>query len=354
MNNILSGTLSCLCVVNISLHSAACYLLLCLYKNDNRNLQLLYLINLSFSEIVMNCIAVTCRALGFFTAIDNMNEFLKYLSITYFAGNTIVFYLNISYLNFHCLFKVTRDIRYVTNWSQQKAKYLIACTWLVGVFAVVLFSLSYKLKGMDYYHVLFTYFFPTVNSAIIIITILTYYCIYHESKESSVMPIQNRRHHVLRTIDKPAITRTSVYRHSRFHIPILVVTSFLVLKVIPDLSVQVIGYGNDLGIEVMVNVCWISYALSGIASGYIYLFVQQPAKALLCKIINKSRLKRQNCVYRRRRKLGITLTKPPHTINTNIGNLVLSIHDNYFEWTKKESRNTIVSQACSKSSLVSV
>ena len=287
MNNILDVILVFLAIVNLCLHSTGCYLLICLYQNGNQKLQQIYLINFSCCEIVMNCVQLVCCTLEMISTSPNTNELRKYLDIVNLAGNGTVYYLSISYINLDRFFDILLNIRYPVYWSEQKSKYLISCTWFVGIFVAVIFSLLYKLKATDYYHVLFTYFFPTLNSVFLIIAVFAYSYIFHKYKQTRPLPTHKIRRRGV--TDKPSLNQVAIYRNSRFHIPVLIVISFVVLKVLPDLTAEIFIFGDVNDVDMMLNICFVSYAFAGIASAYIYVFVQKPIRALLCKKVRATR-----------------------------------------------------------------
>ena len=316
MNNVLIGILMVLTMVNICLHSTGCYLLFCLYGKTNQTLQQLYLINLSCCEVVINLVELMCCAVELISTSTNINEFQKYLDIINLAGNGTVYYLSISYVNLDRLFDILLNIRYPVYWSEQKAKYLITCTWSVGVIVAVVFCLSYQIEGTEQYHVLFTYFFPTLNSAFLVIALATYSFIYHKYKQTRIMPTQKvrRRGVTVKPPSTASINPMAVYRNSRFHIPVLIVTSFVVLKVIPDLVAQIIGCGNKEKCKVILYICFMSHALTGIASAYIYVFMEKSVKRLLQKRIRRALSKWRPCESNRMRRKGISNRIAPSII----------------------------------------
>ena len=99
---------------------------------------------------------------------------------------------------------------------------------------------------------------------------------------------------------KPPTTTRAIYRKSRFHIPVLIVTSFLILEMIPDLVAESIECCNKENLDIVLSIYFTSHALSGMTSAYTYVFMEKSVKRL-----SQAKLKRVRSMCQRKSSIGI-------------------------------------------------
>lgn len=281
-----------LSIVNILLHFLGCFLLFELRRNGKDNLQQYYLIHFSCCELVGNMLELVCCVLEHVSSRNNILLLRKYFDVINIAGNGSVYYIIISIITLDRLFDILLNIRYPVYWSKKKAKYLMVMMWSAGIIVSIVFCVTFAFGYTDYYNVLFGYYLPILNAIFLVIAVLTYSFIFHKYRVTR--PIVKKRRPGVVEKKGTIMSRFTIYRNSRFHIPVLVVSTFVLLKVIPDMIARCIESADSKGVEIMMHICLLSYAVSGIASAYIYVFVQEPVKTLMYKKLNKLRLRSLN------------------------------------------------------------
>lgn len=76
-----------------------------------------------------------------------------------------------------------------------------------------------------------------------------------------------------------------LFRKSRFYVSVLLIITFILFMVAPDLTYLIIGIVYNNPSESLLNGCWICYALPNLADGYIYIFVQDNVRKAFCEKI---------------------------------------------------------------------
>jgi hypothetical protein len=151
--------------------------------------------------------------------------------------------------------------------------------------------------SVEVHHILFTYVFPVCNTMYLMLATTTYALIFNKFKLTRNIPVEKRtrrRRQGVTESSKPSTTETQsllqIYRNSRFHIPVLIITSFLLFKVTPDLITEVLGCTDSVLEDTTLHVCLMSYSASGMISAYVYLFTQPSVKNLMRKKLRQLRV----------------------------------------------------------------
>ena len=79
----------------------------------------------------------------------------------------------------------------------------------------------------------------------------------------------------------------ALLKETKFYIPMLLVVTFIVFMVVPDLVMLFYGILGGNMSETLTVFCSISYSVSNIADGVIYIFLQPAVMSLLRKFIGK-------------------------------------------------------------------
>merc|ERR1712150_25920 len=78
-----------------------------------------------------------------------------------------------------------------------------------------------------------------------------------------------------------------VFRKSNFYVAVLLITSFLMLMVIPDLVYLVVGFLKAEKSAGLTAYCYLSILLSYLVDGFIYIFLQNKVRRKLQKKMRK-------------------------------------------------------------------
>ena len=271
-------------IVNVILHSVGSYLLISLYKSGEHNNQHLYLINLSFSEAFGNLIGIFITPIGDFISLSDKNtniidEVQYYIWIIVDTLVEVLYFTSMIYITIDRLLDILLNIRYPIYWNEKKTKYLLFGTWVAGVLLCLVVSLLHALTGYDYDDAFSTYFYPTFDFTFLIISIITYAFIFNKYKKTRVPPSSIQG-------DIPRSQQPSafkIFQRSRFFTMFLLITTFIIFVIIPDLIYLSIGIIADNNSDVLLSSCFVSYSISNIVDGWIYIFTKPNVRHLLKK-----------------------------------------------------------------------
>ena len=116
-------------IADILLHFAGIYLLACHLKTNNENVQHIYILNLTITE-------VSFTILWLFTCIhhdSNMTvQVAHYIKIIIYNLIAFVFYCTMYFITIDRLIACWSPTKYLAYWDADKAKQLLIGTWSLG------------------------------------------------------------------------------------------------------------------------------------------------------------------------------------------------------------------------------
>ena len=122
-------------LVNLAMNGLGFFLLWRSYKNVNRTVQHLCIINLSFSQLLKNIVYITCNILSLTrtetTSTVDDYIFTRYVAVPYFIA---FYHLSMLMLMADRLFITAGGIRYRNYWEVEKMKVLLNVFWCSGVY----------------------------------------------------------------------------------------------------------------------------------------------------------------------------------------------------------------------------
>ena len=131
-------------VASIILHMIGCNLLLHLYNNGEQEVEDIYLINLSFIEIIECLIHLVLICLS-----NKAMSVRNYLQIIHVYGSSITFFLTIIYITLNRYFEIVLNIRYHLYWNVDKAKQSLQLTWLTSFTVSLILLLIYGFTDIN-------------------------------------------------------------------------------------------------------------------------------------------------------------------------------------------------------------
>lgn len=274
-------------VANVFLHTIGTCLLLSIYRNGVDTPQQVYLINLSTCEAIMNLLEFIRRVPNLFSIPEHIDDTVKvvqeYILIIMFTGISLVYYLDMIYVTTDRLLDILLSLKYPVFWNKSKAIWLIIWTWLLGILLSVSILLLHMLTSYGWEEAFFKYFFPILEFIFIINAIVTYSFIFKMYIASRSLPAKlSGASEIGRTRGTLRLKNTfRIFRKSRFYIPVLLITTFFLFMIIPDLTYLFVAIIYESPSDTLSICCWISYATSNIVDAWIYIYLQVPVRRLL-------------------------------------------------------------------------
>ena len=174
MNVILDVILLITCSLNIIIQIPGCYALLQIYTNGDDNVTHLYIMSLSFSELICSSLVCVVKLLIY----NGMASVCEYILAFHYAAIALVYYLSMYFITIDKLLEVLLNIRLPVYWNIEKAKKLILATWLIGFLFGISSILSVAFASFDYERTLFHFFFPILDVSFILLSIPTYFFLF--------------------------------------------------------------------------------------------------------------------------------------------------------------------------------
>ena len=280
----LTLTLSSLNLITTILHTFGGYLLIYQYRHGLQDSHELFLINLSISEGIVNLLQFLINPISDMISMSTnhalvINKVQHYIKTLRGVGFVTVYFLTMIYLTLDRLFDILLNIRYSLYWNELYTKNLLKVTWAMSISTAITVSVVYHYTGVDFHVILDLCVYPTFDIVFIIIAVLTYGFIFHKYKQTRNPPTENTT--TTSNYRRPNILR--VFQKSRFYIPVLSITTFIVFVAIPEmihLWLVVIKGTHFNPLKTILAILW---ALSYFSDAVLYIWMKPSVKRLLLR-----------------------------------------------------------------------
>ena len=299
-----STVLMVLYITNIVLHSIGLYLLHCLRKSGDGDVQLVYIMNLSTVELVISVLNLILNMLYMFpyhdtAALIRMKQTNEYLTIVIHTMLSFVFYMCMILITLDKMLEVWLNIRYSIYCNAMKAKYLMYFTWVIGFIIFVIIITTYLLLEFPY-HKFNVYCFLIFDFSFITIAVVSYSSIFYKYKETRMHPSGNRNNGQSRR------SLLKIFLNSRFYISILLIASFILFMIVPDLIYVFVliqnglrkhaigtAFQDHIHKNALEQVVSLLYTISFLCDGTIYILMQTNVRRLLWRKLRMMRFVRR-------------------------------------------------------------
>ena len=271
-------TLRC---VDIILHTGGIYLLVSSNRRDKDSVQQLFITNLSVAEIGFSVLWLFMIPVSeLFIISDSASAIIKdvqhYVMICIYTMVAFVFYATMIFITLDRLVAIKFTLKYRIYWNGKRTKYLITGTWIVGGLLFLFVSASYKFTGFDFNIPFHMYLYTPLNFLFIVLAIFTYIFIFRQYRKSVNMTVRKSRRN----------TVFVVFCKSRFYLPVLLILTFLLFITIPQLTYLFLSTVQNKRSDILLSACVISYSISNIIDGCLYIFLQPVIKRQLLETLH--------------------------------------------------------------------
>ena len=260
-----------ICLLNVLLHLTGMYLLISLRNSTMNGNQRLLLLNLSLSEFCLAFIEIVKRCI-YITINSNESVITQYINIIQFSSAAMVFYFIMIYMTADRFFHIYLSIRYPLYWSKTKTMRLVWVTWIVCIILSVLLSFLHKYQLVDYKQLFYIYLWPITELLFLAIAFGTYgyafKTVYRGRKNKS-------------GLTRSKIKRKSIFRQPALYLPSLLIFTFVVLQVVPDLTIVFVTLRGKTLSEEAFNGVYITYMVSILLDAIIYILLSPYVKRML-------------------------------------------------------------------------
>ena len=272
--------------MNSLFHIVGCTLLVCTYKQRTTP-QYLFLINLSFVELVKSTLNVAILIYNFVIEFVPYQDLLQHMVLLnwmkYIATTAML------YLYYAAMFLITADRLVATLFplkhnilcTLRRSKLVLLAAWLcclvlsavvlvtcytpVNPFEVEEEDMEEMVELVNIYHI---YIPTTIEVLFLVFGIACYLIMFNRYTKSS------------RSASSSQLTTFQIFKRSKFYVSILLLTSFLLLMVIPSI-LHTLFDSILIDSVVLINLCTILSILSDSADFVIYIFFYDPVYSFL-------------------------------------------------------------------------
>ena len=275
-----------ICIVNVVVHMIGLYCLICLRRSAMNGSQRLFLLHLSLSELCLSLLEMMKRFI-YITINSNDNIVMEYIKIIQFSSAAMVYYFIMIYMTTDRFFAIYLNVKYKLYWSEHKARRLLISTWLVFFILAIVISLLYNYKSIDYNKLFYIYTWPITEAVFLIVAFGTYGYVIHKvhkrNKTSSVYRTSSPPSRNNNTITGISQHNNSIIMQPAFYLPTLLISSFVLLQVAPDLTVLFVIFSGGTVSEGVHTGVFITYMLSILLDAVIYILLSPYVKQMLIK-----------------------------------------------------------------------
>jgi hypothetical protein len=264
-------------IVNIVMHGMGTWLLACTYMRGQKSTQTLYLINLALSELIKNMVRLIWELIVVVSpAYFSHPTAFVYTHIFSVSGVFYNYMLSMFYITGDRLLHIILNLRYPVYWSIGKTKRLLICTWVfcltISTSLILVYHFIFKSAMIKYevyldiirLYIPFTLYIISLLFAIVTYTVM--FLTFARSRSNTIAPQSSL---------------FNIFINSRFFICVLLMTSFLLLTVIPNL-IRLFAFATSITLSKQV---WLYIFLSTLLSDFIdaivYIFLQPDVRKLL-------------------------------------------------------------------------
>lgn len=286
-------------VMNVVLHSTGISLLLSLYSRNKNKIQFVYIINLSLCELIINLVGAIETILRIINttqygpekaATSPLSTACYLMYITNATGFSFVFYMNMIYITVDRLLDILLNLRYPVYWDEYKAITLLKVTWFMGIVIVAItFVCCYGYDQWVWESVMFEFLYPFLEIAFMVLAVFTYIFIFRKFKQSQLPPVHLQYDKSVSTTKKTKRQNSTfeAFKNSRFYISVLLILTFILFMIVPDLAYLFICILPKRESELILTICWIVYGIANICDAFIYIYLQAEVKELLVKKVRR-------------------------------------------------------------------
>jgi len=274
-----------LCSVNISVHTIGSYILISLYRNGHNSIQRLFITNLSITEAILNLLGVLSIMTNFIShgsiATSKPSDAADYVNMANYTGIGMQYLLMMIYITIDRLLEVYLNIKYPLYCKEKHAKRLIVLTWFTSAGLTLGVSLAHKMSNFAYKEPFFAYVLLPLSVIFVSSAICTYISIFRKYRQTRVHPV----HSVRIGNTRNGVNTFTVFRRSKFYVPVLLISTFIFFVEIPSLVYIVLSFIYSEHSYILESSYEMFMAISTLSDFFIYIFFQSDVRKRFWKII---------------------------------------------------------------------
>lgn len=284
-----------LCATTITLHSIGSYLLISIYRESGRRKpEQLYLINFSVCGLLFTTAHILCTPIETLVTspldpnvMRGIAAMQGYMEIVDSYGG-LMYHVCMMCLTVDRLLEILLDLNYHRYCSTQGASRILKLSWLCVLVLTIAMLAMYRITGQDVVLPLLMYVLPSFDLCFIVTAFAVYGFLFARYRASRVPPVQTSLDH---SSVKSQMNLIRVFRTSRFHVPVLLIASFLLFIVTPDVLYVLFTLGVPMNAVLLSGFYRVAFVISCFSDVLIYLFMDASVKRMILKKLNLYRVR---------------------------------------------------------------
>lgn len=267
-----------LCFIVIFIHAVGIHLFVI------KNPQCLFILSLSISEVAISAVRFSNMVTRMILSAYNIEEETisivdHYFETLIFTGLSLIYYCSILYVTIDRLLACLLNVEYPLYCTMKRAKFIMGGTLMVGILFYSIIEILHGLLKLELVEPIYFYFYLPFDGVFVLTAVTTYTMIFFMYRE-----LVRRRKRTKK------VSSIEIYRQSKFYVSTMLILTFLVLNITADLIYLIlIKIKKSYDARFVLSCIRISYSVSFIADGLIYIFLQRSIRRELLKKISRRR-----------------------------------------------------------------
>ena len=293
-------------IINVLLHSFGTFILAKITRQHASKPPMVLLLGLSVTEATINVVE-TIRYIA--TFVHGRSKAMDYLIVVDLSGAWVLLYLIMHCIVVDRLLICVLETRYQRIITRKRMMVLLAA--LAGVSICLMAG---TIVGMcvdsdwEWRRIFFMIIYPFFHVTFLTLSLASYSYIFHkifvESRTKmlshSTELVEVKREAAVassRSITSDGATTLNITERKikpsamnmlrKFYVSILLVTTYIMFLIIPDLVYLFYGIVLDNMSELLVDLCWLFWNLSNISDAVIYLYINPVVRKEVKRTLDK-------------------------------------------------------------------
>lgn len=270
----LAQTVSSIAVLTLSvvLNSLGVYLLKQLKSPRHMN-QIHILMSMSFSEVLLGVVSIV-HVVANLAGYERESSHISVYCEEIITGLSVTYYIILFMLTLDRLLACVLLLQYPRIATTKRTLLCLSIAWVIGV--IVAFPFFFYSPD-TFYEIRYKYIYISLDGIILAVVFITYSYIFHKT---------SRKHRTA--------SSTVQRRGKMLFVITIIIATFILLLVIPDILYEYRFMIHDIGSDVEMGIIMFCWELNYLSDPGVYIFLQRNVRTVLRRKI--ADIHRKNCL----------------------------------------------------------
>ena len=272
-------------IVNFILHGFGSYVLTRISRRRDSKPHLILLLSLSVTEAVMNLLEAINDVPAFTNNLPKGTE--RVFSVTYIialTGTWIFLYYIMHCVVIDRLLVVVLSFKYKVFVTRKKIVMVVLIGALVALISTTITLVATIHFDFDWKSFYFKVVYNILHGTFITLSVGSYGYIFYKFQKSRKqfsrstevgVSLDNQSDSTIRSPEgtSHAVSTLQIFRASNFYISIVLVSTYIIFLIVPDLVYLLYGVKGDNISETLENACWLAWTVGNLIDFFTYLLM---------------------------------------------------------------------------------